>query len=140
MSELHWSSRFIGIPFARYGRSRAGLDCWGLVALVYAEVPGIVVPSYDEVPADPAERAEMARLVADIASTWPWQAVGEPRELDVAVYRMGALYRHVGVVLDGGVMLHVAQGGTSSIVSLRETRWRHRLIGYCRHAELGGRP
>ncbi|MDR6953778.1 cell wall-associated NlpC family hydrolase [Ancylobacter sp. 3268] len=132
---MSWSNAFIGIPWVRLGRARAGIDCWGVVVMTYRDVLGIELPDYLDVP---VETAEMARQVDAIAAGDPWHAVAEPREFDVAVFRMGAILRHVGVVAGPGLMLHVTEGGTSCIASIDAPRWRPRLIGYCRHETLMG--
>lgn len=139
MSALHWSAAYLGIPHVRFGRDRSGLDCWGLCHLVYREALGIDVPSYLDVPPGHAERAEMGRMVDGICAAWPWHQVDAPAEYDVAVFRMGELARHVGIVAGDGWMLHAAAGGTSGLVRIDNYRWRTRLLGYCRHdARMGG--
>ena len=42
MTELPaWVADYVGLPWEPYGRTRAGVDCWGLVRLVYEERLGI---------------------------------------------------------------------------------------------------
>lgn len=139
---LHWSAAYLGIPHVRFGRERSGgLDCWGLCFHVYREVLGIDVPDYLEVPPGSAERAEMGRMVDDICSAWPWHRVEEPQEFDVAVFRMGELARHVGIVAgDAGFMLHAASGSASCLTRLTARRWANRLLGYFRHDLMMERP
>src|SRR5262249_15997138 len=43
-----WIAGYVGLPFRSLGRDRDGLDCWGLVHLVYREVFRLEVPAYSE--------------------------------------------------------------------------------------------
>jgi cell wall-associated NlpC family hydrolase len=42
----HWSRDYVGLPWKFAGRSSEGVDCWGLLWLVYREVLGIPIASY----------------------------------------------------------------------------------------------
>lgn len=123
--------RFVGIPFADRGRDFDGVDCWGLVRLVYSRAFDIYLPSF----ADGYERADEREIVAvliDEGRGSPWWPVEAPQTGDVAVIRRGGLPTHVGVVV-GYRLLHADRGAASSLVPLDHVRIRRRLAGYYRH-------
>lgn len=134
---MHWSAPFVGLPWREKGRDRGGVDCWGLTALVYAEALSLVLPSYTDNYAGIAEKAEIAALMTADAACWPWQAVDdEARDFDVAMFRRGRMESHVGLVAGPSRMLHIFRGGLSCLESYTDGRWRPRLIGIYRHAEM----
>jgi cell wall-associated NlpC family hydrolase len=132
---MHWSAGFIGIPWRERGRCRQGVDCWGLLRLVYSEVLCIELPSYAEGYITIAERAEIAALLAGNAVLPPWGAVptGAIAPFDVLLFRRAGLESHVSVVVDVGLMLHIVPGTESFIERYDCGRWRPRLIGAFHH-------
>lgn len=68
---------FIGLPYADKGRDRDGVDCWGLVKLVYAEVAGIVLPDYSDAYTRPGDHASVAAAVESGLKDG-WQRVERP--------------------------------------------------------------
>lgn len=137
MSARHWSAEFVGLPFRLHGRARDGVDCWGLVCLVYSRV-GIELPLYAGLYAGPEEIARVAGVVADAIDTGMWGSVerSKARERDVMVFRRAGLETHVGVVCGGGLMLHIASGHESRIERVDACRWGPRLAAIYRHEAL----
>jgi cell wall-associated NlpC family hydrolase len=131
-----WAAGYVGLPFLEHGRSRAGVDCWGLVRLVYAERLGVALPSYlaghDGVGRADAEA--IARLVRGGLAIDGWRAVpaGEERELDGILLRTFGHPMHMGVVLAPGRMLHVDRGIDAAIEDYRGERWRRRVVAFYR--------
>lgn len=126
---MSWAPAYCGIPWLAGGRARAGLDCWGLVRLVYGERLGIDLPTYGAV--DAADMRSVAEMIAIDAALGPWSAVpaGEEREYDVVLMNDvigGRLVpAHVGIVSKPGHLLHVAEGGVSHQVPFRDgPTWR----------------
>jgi len=131
----HWSTAYIGLPWADLGRARDGLDCWGLVRLVYAEQLRLLLPSYIGAYASVEEHAELAAHIEDVTRSGVWTAIDTPaaQPFDVLVFRRGRLDTHVGLVVEPGLMLHVAAREQTKIETYTRGPWQHRLSGLYRH-------
>lgn len=131
-----WAADYIGLPFKEHGRDRSGLDCWGLVRLVYDERYGIQLPSlverYDNTLARNA--LQLGAVVADVAQDWVPVPAGQEREGDVIVLRYNRHPMHVGLVLDKGMMLHVEHGIDTTFCCYDSLRYRRSVTGFYRHA------
>lgn len=133
MSE--WVSSYIGVPFVPRGRDRSGLDCWGLVRLVYSEQLGVTLRDLDGYVTS-RERNAIDGLVNLEASNGLWTKVSltESRAFDVAVFRLRNLQCHLGVLLDRRTMLHATEGKLSACERIFEgTEWATRLHSIYRH-------
>lgn len=132
---MAWSDEYTGIPFRADGRTREGLDCWGLVVMVYRERLGVSLPEFPG--AYPDESPESLRNAAGVAreERKRWTRVESPRVYDVALLRLQGLPCHVGVVASKGRMLHVMAGIESCVEEYTGPQWRNRIEGFFRHAE-----
>lgn len=132
---MNWAGRYVGLPFVDGGRDRRGVDCWGLVKIVYADCLGIELPTYGEISA--RELRRIAGTVGDAQTTETWRQVIDPQPFDVAVMRAGAsaIAAHVGVMVDARRVLHVERASSACIEDIDTPMMRHRVTGYWRHAE-----
>jgi len=143
-----WAASYIGIEYADRGRTReGGLDCWGLVRLVYAERFGVILPSFAESYTGREDRAGIAAAIVGTASGSDWAPADRPRLGDVLSFRVGRDEGHVGMVLGGlaggGWMIHQLAGTRSCLERFDGRLWAPRLRGGYRYAgavRLAGRP
>jgi cell wall-associated NlpC family hydrolase len=126
--------RFVGIPYLDQGRTAAGLDCYGLVVLVYREIWGIELPSYAERYVTGADRRALAGLVSDGLCDWREIGAGDEDAFDVCLMRDGREISHVGLVVGYGRVLHVERGGLSRIERYRNGMLGARVAGFYRYA------
>lgn len=122
---------FVGIPYADKGRG-AALDCWGLVARVYRDLRGVELPSYSESYVTAEDRRAIAALIAGELAPWDEVEAGCEAQLDCVLMREGGFPRHVGVVTQPGLVLHVMRGGSSQIERYRCGRLQSRVVGFFR--------
>ena len=126
---------YIGIPFKAGGRDRDGLDCWGLVRLVYRERLGVDLPAYDGVfsDTDPETMRQVGSLMAE--QSRQWQQVQQMQPMDVLLIRVnGGVPSHVALYLGDDWMLHIMEGMDVTQESVRSLRWAKRITGAYRHA------
>lgn len=128
-----WWAKYVGIPFVDGGRDISGVDCWGLVRLIYAERLGVSLPSYGEISA--AELIRIARAID--AGQEQWAPVEAPRAFDVVLLRLydRAWTGHVGVAIDGTRMLHTERDIASAVVPMDHYTIKHRIAGFRRSRE-----
>ncbi|MEO5341102.1 MAG: C40 family peptidase [Magnetococcus sp. MYC-9] len=127
-----WVQRYIGLPYQAHGRDRGGVDCWGLLFLVYREQFAVSIPSYDGLYVDPAERADNAALLTGHADRDRWHRVSAAQEGDGVLLRVAGYPCHVGVAVGQEAFLHVRPGSGVVMESLLGARWRSRIEGFYR--------
>jgi hypothetical protein len=125
--------RYVGLPHLDHGRTREGVDCWGLLRLVYAEEFGIDLPDYLSRCPGLTERAELSALIGAERDAGGWQDVDRIAPGDALLFRIGPYATHIAVAISPLRMLHVAAGSRSVIERIASPQWRRRLVGIYRH-------
>jgi len=117
-------SRFIGIPFKNRGRSFDGVDCYGLVCLVYKEILGIDLPSFEELAYDKRWFLRGENIILD--NTYEgWYKVTPPYRIfdGILLYlNCREVVNHIGLYVGRNRILHIFFDSTSIIESLDKYR------------------
>lgn len=125
----------IGVPFRLRGRGRDGLDCWGLVRLIYAEAYGIHLDEHGDIDGSKANAAHSAAVVEQERAGWAQVPAGEERQGDVVLLRHRGRPLHVGVVLWRGRMIHADEPHVR-VEPYDGIVWGKRVLGLYRHPLL----
>ena len=124
--------KYVGIPYAEKGREISGIDCWGLVRLIYKNEYKIDLPSFNaEYESSDDERIQ--ELFAQYKEGW--ELVTEPKEGDIVLFRLFGVELHVGLLVDSVNFIHVREHADSVIESLESVKWSKRISGYYRYSE-----
>ena len=127
-----WWNDYVGIPFLAKGRDKDGIDCWGLVRLVYKEQFNIELPSFsEEYEAD--DTARMKELVAQYLEGW--EETKEPKPGTGVLFRILGFESHMGIYLGDNKFLHCRENQSAVIESLDKIEWRNRLVGFFNYTE-----
>lgn len=138
-----WAADYVGLPWRAYGRDRAGVDCWGLVVLVYREQFGIALPafstlswpcSHDSPAAEVQEaRQRIAGVMSEVANR-SWRVVDRTaaQRGDVLLLRLAGVACHVGLVVGERHMLHAEEGVDVVLDDFTGLKWSRRIEGVFR--------
>lgn len=119
-------TKFIGLPYKDHGRSREGMDCWGMCVLFYREVFQVELPLLTDEYLS-AEDGESVAGCVDKARV-RWLEVQEPEFGDVLLFRIMGWPTHVGIYIGNGDFLHALKGSNSCIDRIRSLTWKSRHI------------
>jgi sulfur carrier protein ThiS len=127
----NWWNDYITIPYKKMGRDIDGLDCWGLVRLIYKDQFNIDLPSYaNEYNADDNHNT-LAELIA--ISKENWSKTEHPMIGDVLLLRAEGSLSHVGVVISPTHFIHVIEDINVAIERYDQGKWKNRLEGAYRY-------
>lgn len=124
---------YVGIPYVPRGLTREGVDCWGLVRLVYRDLYGITLPAGPD-QYDPGDGPAVAAIFSGPPRD-DWRLAEVPEEGDVALFQVMGWPSHIGVICAPGAMLHAREGHAVCVERIDTGRWKHRLVGVYRHVE-----
>lgn len=130
----HWCAGYIGIPFKTGGTDRNGLDCWGLINLVWKEQFGRSLPDYNGMHwsrgSSPAAVSEGA---ASYSQLFRKIAKGEEQPGDGILFRMIGHPIHIALVVAPGWMLHIEEDTDSLVDRYQTLQWERRIIDFYRY-------
>lgn len=108
LGDLVWLNDYIkGIPYKFGGRDWDGLDCYGLVKLVYGNEYGVQLPDWAT---DQMSLRDNHQAIESVVCSGDWREIEEPQDgCFVICYRNQAAH-HIGLYYGGGV-LHCADMG-----------------------------
>lgn len=124
--------KYMRIPYRLNGRGRDGVDCYGLIMLVYAEELGIKL-------FDPGNIDDWRRLSntdeLERGAQLEWVRVTEPRPFDVVLLRrFSKTPNHCGLVIDSGCFLEATE--LSGIHVSKTHMWARDIHAYYRYRGL----
>jgi sulfur carrier protein ThiS len=123
--------KYIGLPYLDNGRTKTGVDCWGLARLVYQGEFDIDLPSYTQeyIGGTDPHIVEAVNLYKD-----NWQELATPNIGDLCLFNIFGEPMHVGVFIGENKFLHSRRGSDSVIESLNNTKWKNRFVGFYAYA------
>ena len=128
-----WYNKYIGLPYKDGGRDTEGLDCWGLVRLVYKDKYEIDLPSFTNSYTTTNDREHLHELIARHKEYW--ELTTEPEEGSVVLMRVLGTNTHVGIYLGNSKFLHIRENTQAVVESIDSSTWKHRIIGYFKYKE-----
>lgn len=131
---LDYLYNLIGVPYKDDGRTLDGLDCYGLLYLVYKSVYKVEVPSLTGVYTGIVDKSDLSVMVESKHTIW--SIVDKPQLGDVLLFRVGRK-RHVGLWLGNGKMVHSVNNSSVCIEKYDNFYWKEKLIGIYRHNSVG---
>lgn len=125
-----WANKYVGLPYARKGRSMDGCDCWGLIQIVLREERGIEIPEIGGRTAADMDEGSTAGL----ADGWAEVALDQLEAFDVL--RLNTMVKgrilpfHAGVAVARNLVLHTDAFGVGRSVIEDSSRggFKWRLI------------
>jgi len=128
-----WTNKYIEIPFLEHGRTPDGVDCWGLVYLIYNLEYNIKLPSYKEGYETTNDLESICGLIDGERGAWYEYPLGSERIGDVILLSIGGVNRHVGIIVGDNYMLHIMHGTEVTLEIYTNLRWANRNAGIYRH-------
>lgn len=121
--------KYVGIPYAPFGRSQKGCDCWGLVYLFYKQEKGLTLPLYLDSYKDPSDTASVNAHINEARDLWSRIEPEKAKAGSLMEFRVLGNPSHVGIWLTSTMFLHVLKGRNSCIELMNSANWGNRLSG-----------
>lgn len=128
-------SEYTPIPVIPGGRNKFGVDCWGLVVVVYAEKYDVKLPTFDGV--DWTNSGDVWMKIAD-ETTLEWNEISreDRRESDVVILRIKGIPWHVGFVIDKNRFMHADPVRGVCVERIDSLHWKNRVVAFYRHPSM----
>lgn len=122
-------SKYIGLPFVKGGRylkRDGGLDCYGLVALVYEQEKGLLLPDYQGIFLGEGNYEECTSTIYESPTYKDFIEVQNEKEGDILLFTVGGYPVHITICIGNNLMLHTTKDTGSVVENYRGLKWKRR--------------
>lgn len=128
VSEDQVIRKYLGCSYELHGRTPKGMDCYGLIILIYADLGHQLWDINEEYSEGWAWKGK-DYFYENYYRQWTKHSV--PQKFDVVLFKnkQGNAI-HGGVVLSGGRFIHCSKN--AGVVTTRLTEWQHKVEGFYR--------
>jgi cell wall-associated NlpC family hydrolase len=144
---MDWWGKYVvgkqmnGLHFKDHGRDWDGVDCYGLVCLIYQEEFGISLLQYHTEYVNTDDRTALAEILQTESIVQDgWESLSLQEDLkpyDIVVFRIYGQPLHCGVVIGPGHMIHCMDGHDVAVERYCTKLWSARVSGVYRHPAVG---
>ena len=130
---LKEASSFVGIPYQAHGRSRNGVDCYGLAMLFYLHCTGEELPDCEY---NVSNSAEQSLVIQRASFREQFKKAEIPAPLDLVLMEYYGSPSHIGIYVGNSYVLHASQKSAVILSNLTDTvgfrTMKDRVEGYYR--------
>lgn len=130
-------SKYINLPYKNLGRSFDGVDCYGLIWLIYKGELGIELPDFTELCYSQQWYKEKEDSIITENIDRRWVSVVPPfKKFDGVIFYKhpkSEMANHVGMMIDSNKFIHIRENSTSEISELNSNYWKSRFYGGMRY-------
>lgn len=121
--------KYVGLPYLHNGRSTEGVDCLGLVEMIYRDL-GIPFRSSDGRFIPEKWYEEEPRRFWDGLKSQGQEPKGKLQAGDLVYFEIvKGVVSHAGIMVDGENFIHILEGGTSRIDPIGRRFWKSKFAG-----------
>lgn len=121
--------KYIGIPYVVAGRSLerdGGLDCWGLVRVIFQDLFNFELPAYESINTHLSVN-QASEMLVNTPLYKNCEEVLEVQEGDLLLFNIVGNPLHIGYALSSTHMIHADRKTGSTVENFRGKKWRTRL-------------
>jgi len=124
------TTKYVGIPYKNKGRTYEGVDCWGLVRIVYKDEYDVHLLSFSSDYENATDGEAVKEVVRKGKALFEYTEKCIPEYGDIGVFNMMGNPCHVGIYIGKNKILHVLKGTNSVCENLSSIRLKNRLEGW----------
>ncbi len=106
LGDHRWLNQYIGIPYKFGGRDFDGVDCYGLVSLIYQDRYGIQLPDWER---DEINLKDITTRIERVVTSGDFIVTKIPTDGNFAVCARMKAAHHIGLYYAGGI-IHCLDG------------------------------
>lgn len=118
----------LGVPYLEGGRTKAGLDCWGLILELFRR-KGVVIPDVFTPRNSDLAQALTAGDPDWLALMGGWRKVGEPAQGRIVGF-LRPEGHHAGYLIEDRRVLHAVRGHGVIVTRLDRAPWGQSIVGF----------
>lgn len=129
------STDYLIIPYAKFGRNREGVDCWGLVRLIYKDEFNIDLPGYEGIDWKDGKTISANIELESQSSKWIEIPREERQTGDIITLKIKGLPWHIGVLMNTEQFIHAEPICGVCVERLGAIHWKSRVDSFYRYSD-----